>query len=66
MKYQLIIITTFLFLGNIKAQNSFKAIIKNAQTKEPLIGASAVLKNSTKGNTANTEGVVKLSKHHKF
>jgi iron complex outermembrane receptor protein len=46
-------------LGNpIFAQNTFRAIIKDADTKEALIGASAVVTGTALGSSADTNGVV--------
>lgn len=41
-------------------QNNFKANIKDAETKEPLIGATAILQGSTNGATADQNGFVEL------
>ncbi len=51
----------FLLLGNVAmAQNSFNAIIKDETTKEPLIGATAVIKGTTIGATANIDGLLTI------
>lgn len=50
----------FLLLGNVAmAQNSFNAIIKD-ETKEPLIGATAIIKGTTIGATANIDGLLTI------
>jgi len=51
----------FLLLGNVAmAQNSFNAIIKDETTKEPLIGATAIIKGTTIGATANIDGLLTI------
>jgi iron complex outermembrane receptor protein/outer membrane receptor for ferrienterochelin and colicins len=42
-------------------QNSFKAIIKNGETKEILVGASAQLINSSNEKTSNEKGFLELN-----
>ena len=39
-------------------QQAFKAIIKDNETNEPLIGATAVLKGTTNGNNADRDGKI--------
>ena len=43
------------------AQNTFKAIIKDSLTKEPLVGASVVLKGTSSGNTSDINGKVEIA-----
>lgn len=43
------------------AQNSFTAIIKDAETKEPLIGATVLLYGTTNGSTTDLNGMVTIS-----
>ncbi|RAJ80096.1 iron complex outermembrane receptor protein [Chitinophaga dinghuensis] len=43
------------------AQNTFTAFIKDADSKEPLIGATAVLTGTSKGATADNKGMVSIS-----
>jgi iron complex outermembrane receptor protein len=50
----------FLYSATTFGQNNFKANIKDAETKEPLIGATAILQGSTNGATANQNGFVEL------
>lgn len=44
--------------GIVYSQNIFKAEIKDAENKEPLPGANAVVAGTTLGATANMEGVI--------
>lgn len=57
-----IILPLLAFLYSVVAfgQNNFKANIKDAETKEPLIGATAILQGSTNGATADQNGFVEL------
>lgn len=51
----------FLFVFNmlnIYSQNVFTANIKNSETKEPLIGATAIVKGTTIGASADINGLV--------
>ncbi len=41
-------------------QNTLKTVIKDSQTKEPLIGATAILMDTTNGTTANLDGLTIL------
>lgn len=61
-KMQRLILPLLAFLYSAAAfgQNNFKANIKDAETKEPLIGATAILQGSTNGETANQNGFVEL------
>ncbi|MFC0515075.1 TonB-dependent receptor domain-containing protein [Mucilaginibacter angelicae] len=43
------------------AQNTFKAIIKDGKTKEPLIGATALISGTTRGAAADTAGMIILN-----
>lgn len=51
----------FIYCLQIQAQNSFKAFLKDAETKEPLVGASAILMGTTIGSSADTHGVVEIN-----
>ncbi|HPI80429.1 MAG TPA: carboxypeptidase-like regulatory domain-containing protein, partial [Cyclobacteriaceae bacterium] len=43
------------------AQNNFKAIIKDSESNEPLVGATAILQNTTLGATADVNGLVEIN-----
>lgn len=47
-------------ISAVFAQNTFEAIITDSETQQPLIGATAVLKGTTKGSTANLEGLLSI------
>jgi outer membrane receptor for ferrienterochelin and colicins len=48
-------------ITSVFAQNTFKAIIKDSETKEPLIGATAILEGTTNGATADISGLIIIS-----
>ena len=43
------------------AQNSFKAVLKDGETKEPLVGATALFFGTTNGSTADLNGLITIS-----
>ena len=45
----------------VYAQNTFKAVIKDSETNEPLIGATAILSGTTTGATADIDGLITLT-----
>jgi outer membrane receptor for ferrienterochelin and colicins len=49
-----------LITGIAQAQNSFKAYIKDQQTKEPLTGATAVIVGTTNGASADVNGFLHI------
>lgn len=51
---------TFLYSAVALGQNNFKVIIKDAETKELLIGATAILEGSKNGATADQNGFLEL------
>lgn len=60
MKRLLFILCFFVFT-KAYSQNTFQAVIKDAHTKEPLIGATAVLVGSTTGASADLKGLVTIN-----
>jgi iron complex outermembrane receptor protein len=46
--------------STVWGQNEFKAIIKDSDNKEPLIGANAVLQGTTVGASANQNGIIEI------
>lgn len=62
MKIKIILLLCVAFnINTVFGQNTFKAIIKDSDTKEPLIGATAILKGTTIGGTADINGLVTIS-----
>ena len=62
MQFSKIIFTVLLYFvcQTLFAQNTFRAIIKDDDTKETLIGATAVVKGTANGNAADANGVVTI------
>ena len=56
---KLIVILLFIPLF-VNAQNTFKSIVKDSLTNEPLIGSSAVLKGTINGNSADPNGRIEI------
>lgn len=56
-KIILLLLATF-SISTAFSQNTFKAYLKDAETKEHLIGATAFVFGTTNGSTANEDGLV--------
>jgi outer membrane receptor for ferrienterochelin and colicins len=56
MKKLIVLLTALLYTAIAYSQNTFKAIIKDAKTNLPLIGATALLQGSNKGASSDTAG----------
>lgn len=50
----------FTGLADVAAQNTFKAIIRDAESKEPLAGATAVVQGTSGGASADANGLVQI------
>ncbi len=62
MKFKIILLLLVaLNIHTVFAQNTFKAIIKDCESREPLIGATAVLVGTSNGVMSNIDGLVILS-----
>ncbi|MES2378397.1 MAG: TonB-dependent receptor [Bacteroidota bacterium] len=61
MKKLFVLFIALLYTAIAYSQNTFKAIIKDGKTNEPLIGATAVLQGGTKGAAADADGVMTLT-----
>ncbi|MDZ4809304.1 MAG: TonB-dependent receptor plug domain-containing protein [Bacteroidota bacterium] len=59
MKY-FILIFCLVITTNVYSQNTFKAVIKDSETKEPLIGATAVVQGTTHGASAAINGFIEI------
>jgi outer membrane receptor for ferrienterochelin and colicins len=60
MKFKIILLLMVAFnIHTVFGQNTFKAVIKDSETKEPLIGATAILSGTT-GATADIDGLITL------
>jgi outer membrane receptor for ferrienterochelin and colicins len=61
MKKIIVLFTALLYTATAYAQDTFKAIIKDAKTNETLIGATALLQGINKGATADAAGLIILT-----
>ncbi|MCF6180837.1 TonB-dependent receptor [Lutibacter sp.] len=58
---KLLLLILFIFCINLsQAQNTFTAIVKDKQTNEPLFGADCILKETSKGSSANMDGEITI------
>jgi outer membrane receptor for ferrienterochelin and colicins len=61
MKKLSVLLIALLYTTIAYSQNTFNAILKNAETKQLLIGASATIAGTTIGSTTDTTGLVTLT-----
>jgi outer membrane receptor for ferrienterochelin and colicins len=61
MKKFIVLLTALLYTTISYSQNTFNAIIKDAKTNQPLIGATALLQGSSKGASADTSGLLTIT-----
>nr|WP_294869760.1 TonB-dependent receptor [uncultured Pedobacter sp.] len=61
MKKLIVLLAVLLFTVSAYAQNTYKAIVKDAKTNKPLVGASVKLLGSAIGSVSDTNGQVVLS-----
>ena len=61
MKHIILPFLAILFTSMAYGQNSFKAIIKDSESKEILIGATAVLEGTTNGSSADENGYIEIN-----
>ncbi len=60
MKKIILLLITVINISVLHAQHSFKAIIKDRESKELLTGATAVVEKTTIGATSDTKGLVEV------
>jgi iron complex outermembrane receptor protein len=61
MKLKIILLLLVaLNIHSVSAQNTFKAVLKDIETKEPLIGASAILEGTTNGAKSDSNGLITI------
>ena len=58
MKKFILLLIAVMNIVTVFGQNSLKVVIKDSETKEPLIGATAVLEKTTKGASADVNGML--------
>lgn len=61
MKRLFVLVAALLYTALAYSQNTFKAVIKDGKTNEPLIGATVLLQGTTQGATSDTAGRISLS-----
>jgi iron complex outermembrane receptor protein len=61
MKQIILPFLAILFTSMAYGQNSFKAIIKDSESKETLFGATAVLEGTTNGSSADENGYIEIN-----
>jgi hypothetical protein len=61
MKYIFATLLLFISFSTFAQQTDIKAVLKDANTKEPIIGASISIKNLSIGTITNDEGVFQLT-----
>ncbi len=60
MKRLIFLFITLFYVSFCLGQNSFKALIRDIETKEPLIGATVLLQGTSNGGIADHEGLVQI------
>src|SRR5689334_20213194 len=60
MKKLIVLFTALLYTMASYAQNTLSAIVKDAKTHEPLIGATAIINSISLGTASDTSGLVIL------
>ncbi|MFN0201864.1 MAG: hypothetical protein ACKVTZ_10100, partial [Bacteroidia bacterium] len=63
MKFNIILllIATFNIYHTVFGQNTFKAVIKDSETKEPLMGVAAILSETEIGTNSDADGLINLT-----
>ena len=61
MQKYFFIISAIFIVGMAQAQNNFKAVVKDEQTKEPILGVTAVVNNTSINSVSNDEGILFIS-----
>ncbi len=60
MKIIILSLLTTLIISSVSAQNVLKAIIKDSESNELLIGATAIIQGTTNGATADVNGLIEI------
>ena len=61
MKKIILPLLAILYTSILFSQNSFKAIIKDGETKEVLFGANAIIQGTTNGASADQNGFLEIT-----
>lgn len=60
MRPAYVIVFTFISTMYSFGQNNFRAVVRDKETKEPLIGATAIVQSTSTGGTADENGTVEI------
>ncbi len=60
MKNLLLSVLTILLISPVYGQNTFKAIVKDSESNEPMTGATAALQGAASGATADADGFLEI------
>jgi outer membrane receptor for ferrienterochelin and colicins len=60
MKRFIVLLVTAINIAAVFGQNTFKAVVKDSETKETLIGATAVVQGTTNGASADVNGMIEI------
>jgi len=60
MKKIILLVLATILIGSVYAQNTLKAVIKSTENNEPLVGATAIVKGTNNGVTADTSGLIEI------
>ena len=60
MKYPVLLIVLSIYTSLSWGQNSFKAIVKDGETMEPLYGATVLVQGTNNGGISDHEGLVEI------
>jgi outer membrane receptor for ferrienterochelin and colicins len=61
MKNFILLLMAILYASLASGQNTFQAIIKDSESKEALVGATAILQGTTQGSSADENGYIKIN-----
>ena len=64
MKKFILLLLLILYASLTFGQNTFKAIIKDSESKETLIGASAIVQGTTNGSSTDQNGLLEINNIH--
>ena len=61
MKNFILLLLAILYTSILFSQNSFRAIIKDGETREVLFGANAIIKGTVNGTSSNQNGFLEIT-----
>jgi outer membrane receptor for ferrienterochelin and colicins len=60
MRPALIVVCVFIFTATSFGQNSFDAVVRDSESGEPLVGATALIKGTSIGGTSDQNGQIRI------